>query len=86
MMPPKGKTGKLQEENMTDLRVGEVFTPQRWAKWLLDRWGIFDRWVAGESICDPTAGRGVFALALLEEAKRQEVAVTGEMLNRLHLN
>ncbi len=71
---------------MTDLRVGEVFTPQRWAKWLLDRWGIFDRWVAGESICDPTAGRGVFALALLEEAKRQEVAVTGEMLNRLHLN
>ena len=57
----------------------------RWAKWLLETWGVFDAWLDGASLCDPTAGEGVFALALLKEAQERKIALTYEMLSRLHV-
>ncbi|MEI6675327.1 MAG: hypothetical protein WCO57_09135 [Verrucomicrobiota bacterium] len=66
-------------------KIGEVFTPLIWATWLIQRWGVFDRWLNGVSVCDPTAGRGVFALALFDEARRRNVKVTPELLSRLRL-
>ena len=46
--------------------LGAVYTPLRWARWALDQLGVPARVAAGESFCDPTAGEGVFALALAE--------------------
>lgn len=66
-------------------RIGEVFTPLPWAEWLISRFGIYERWIQGESICDPTAGTGVFADALVGLAKRSQVDVTTEMLSRIFL-
>ena len=65
--------------------VGEVFTPLEWADWLLDRWRVFDRWISGASVCDPTAGSGVFALALINKAVNRGITVSSDLLNRLHL-
>ncbi len=68
-----------------EVRIGEVFTPLKWALWLVDRWGLADRWIDGESICDPTAGEGVFAEALINIARSRGIRVSKELLDRLHL-
>ena len=65
--------------------IGEVFTPLEWAKWLINKWGIFDAWIDGAYICDPTAGKGAFVLALLDIARRRGVPITSERLSRLTL-
>lgn len=65
--------------------IGEVFTPLEWAKWLINKWEIFDAWINGAHICDPTAGKGAFVLALLNIARRGGVSITPERLSRLTL-
>ena len=65
--------------------IGEVFTPTGWAGWLLDRGNVFDRWINGATVCDPTAGEGAFALALFDKAKERGVSLTEAMLSRLCL-
>ena len=65
--------------------IGEVFTPLKWAKWLIDKWNIFDAWIDGAHICDPTAGKGAFILALLEIARCRGVPITSDRLSRLTL-
>lgn len=66
-------------------KIGEVFTPLEWAEWLLAKWNLADKWFAGASICDPTAGQGVFAIALIEEACKRGISLTDDHFNRLHL-
>ena len=44
--------------------LGAVFTPLPWARWALDRLDAPTRVAKGASFCDPTAGEGVFAMAL----------------------
>ena len=67
------------------VEVGQVFTPLRWAEWLINRWGIFDAWIDGASVCDPTAGQGAFALALFRLARSRGVRVSSDLLSRLTL-
>ena len=71
--------------NSHGVEVGQVFTPIKWAEWLIERWGIFDAWIDGASICDPTAGQGAFALALFRLARSRGVQVSPELLSRLTL-
>ena len=66
-------------------QIGQVFTPLKWAEWLIKRWSIFDAWLDGAHICDPTAGQGAFPLAMLHIAKQKGVAITPERLSRLTL-
>lgn len=66
-------------------QIGQVFTPLKWAEWLLNKWDIFDAWLDGAHICDPTAGQGVFALAMLLMARRKGIPITRERLSRLTL-
>lgn len=66
-------------------KIGQVFTPIEWAVWLIEKWSIFDHWIQGASICDPSAGEGVFGLALFEIAKSKGFSVSQEMLRRIWL-
>ena len=66
-------------------QIGQVFTPLKWAEWLINRWGVFDAWIDGAHVCDPTAGQGVFALAMLHIARRRGIPITRERLSRLTL-
>ncbi len=65
--------------------IGQVFTPLKWAEWLINRWNIFDAWLDGARICDPTAGQGAFPLAMLHIARQRGVPMTAERLSRLTL-
>ena len=66
-------------------QIGQVFTPPKWAEWLINRWNIFDAWLDGAHICDPTAGQGAFPLAMLRIALQKGVPITSERLSRLTL-
>ena len=71
--------------NLHGIEVGQIFTPIKWAEWLIERWGLFDAWIEGASICDPTAGQGAFALALFRLARARGVRVSPDLLSRLSL-
>ena len=71
--------------NQMKEQIGQVFTPLKWAGWLINRWNIFDAWLDGAHICDPTAGEGVFPLAMLHIARQKGVPITAEHLSRLTL-
>ena len=66
-------------------QIGQVFTPLKWAEWLINKWEVFDAWLDGAHVCDPTAGQGIFARAMLHIAKRKGVPITRERLSRLTL-
>ena len=68
-----------------DKPVGAVMTPLRWAKWLVRESGFVSTWAQGATICDPTAGRGVFAHALVDVASEDGFEVDAAMLARLFL-
>jgi hypothetical protein len=70
---------------LEDHRIGQVFTPIEWAVWLIKEWGVFEQWLEGCSICDPSAGEGVFVLALFEIARSNGIKITQEMTNRIWL-
>ena len=71
--------------HLIDANIGKVFTPLKWAEWLINRWNIFDAWLDGAHICDPTAGQGAFPLAMLHIARQRGVPITAERLSRLML-
>ncbi len=75
----------MSANNSHSVEVGQIFTPIKWAEWLIERWGIFDAWINGASICDPTAGQGAFALAMFRLARSRGVRVSPELLARLTL-
>lgn len=67
------------------IEIGEVFTPLYWAEWLIDRWGVYDAWLNGATVCDPTAGNGAFALALLRLARSRNMEIDQKLLSRIML-
>lgn len=66
-------------------QIGQVFTPLKWAEWLINRWNIFEAWLDGARICDPTAGQGAFLLAMLHIARQKGIPITRDRLSRLTL-
>ena len=66
------------------MSLGVIFTPPRWARWVVRKYGIHQLWADGATVLDPTAGEGSLLAALVEVAREQGLQVTGEMLSRLH--
>ena len=74
------------EASLSDgTEISQVYTPVVWARWLIDRWGLFDAWLDGASVCEPTAGQGAFALALFHIARTRRIRITPELLSRITL-
>lgn len=76
---------KIDASHLANDNIGQVFTPLKWAEWLINRWGIFEAWLDGAHICDPTAGAGAFPLAMLHIARQKGVTITPERLSQLTL-
>ena len=76
---------KTDPFHLANNNIGQVFTPPKWAEWLINKWDIFDAWIEGAHICDPTAGEGAFPLAMLHIARQKGAPITAERLSRLTL-
>ncbi len=42
----------------TNLAIGAVFTPAKWAEFAIDEFGLLEKWLSGKTIFDPTMGDG----------------------------
>lgn len=40
------------------LKIGDIFTPHGWARFAIEKFDIFDKWIKGADIFDPTMGSG----------------------------
>jgi hypothetical protein len=58
-----GKEKKTATE--TDLRIGDIFTPIPWGWFAIERFNIFQQWMDGATIFDPTMGQGHLLDALI---------------------
>lgn len=47
------------------LHIGDTFTPIEWAKFAIKKFDIFEKWLSGCSIFDPTMGEGNLLEALI---------------------
>jgi hypothetical protein len=63
--------------------IGAVFTPAKWASFAVERFGLFDKWLGGCTICDPTMGSGNLLLALIDHGVKQGVRPGDLPLERL---
>jgi hypothetical protein len=63
--------------------IGEVFTPAKWASFAVERFGLFDKWLGGRTICDPTMGSGNLLLALIDYGVKQGLRPRDLPLERL---
>ena len=68
----------LEESNF-----GVVYTPRKWAEWALVETGIFERWLLGDTVVDPTVGDGSFILSLLNLASEKKVNISKKMISNL---
>jgi Type I restriction-modification system methyltransferase subunit len=64
--------------------VGAVFTPLRWASFAIDRFGIYDAWMSGKTVFDPTMGEGNLLEALVKEAISRGVRTEEIPVQRLY--
>jgi hypothetical protein len=46
--------------------IGAVFTPLRWGRFAVERFGLVQKWLEGASVFDPTMGQGHLLEAMLE--------------------
>jgi hypothetical protein len=63
--------------------IGRVFTPIKWASWLLEETGAYRAWLQGALIADPNFGGGAFIVSLLELAERDQITVSDDMISRI---
>jgi len=63
--------------------LAAFFTPLRWAKWVVAENNLFDRWLDGAVVFDPTAGEGNFLEAFVAVAVDRNIPVTDAMVKRL---
>lgn len=57
---------KTDSCNTTQMQIGDVFTPFRWGRFAIEQFGIFERWMKGATIFDPTMGQGNLLIALIQ--------------------
>jgi hypothetical protein len=69
----------------TTSSIGAVFTPEKWALWLIEQYQVVQRWREGATICDPTGGKGAFLLALVEATKKSGCLISKHDLDRLFI-
>ncbi len=53
------------------LKIGAVFTPIEWGEFAVSKFDIFNKWIAGASVFDPTMGNGKLQEALISYGLKQ---------------
>jgi hypothetical protein len=54
----------LNSSNKT-IKIGDIFTPTQWGEFAIKEFCIFDDWLNGATIFDPTMGEGHLLEALI---------------------
>ncbi len=68
------------------LRIGDVFTPLSWADFAIEKFDIFQKWLNGATIFDPTMGEGNLLEALIAHGLSKGYKIQDLPVNRLFGN
>lgn len=73
----------LPSKVSSDTPLGAHFTPREYAKWVIEEFQLTDKWRAGASFFDPTAGDGIFLSTLIELTEAAGHPVSKAMMDSL---
>jgi len=73
----------MRDFNFQDKNIWAVFTPITRVKRLIEKYGLFDLWVSGATILDPTAWCGFFIEWFISLAVEKNVNITEKMIHSL---
>ena len=76
---------KLNSSNRT-LQIGTVFTPLTWGEFAIKQFKIFDQWMSGASVFDPTMGSGNLLESLISYGLKQGYSIEQLPTTRLYGN
>ena len=65
------------------MKNGIVYTPRYWADWVVDTYGIADKWINGAVVLDPGCGTGALSEAVIRLAVEKGFKPSGRDLARL---
>ena len=77
---------KLNISEKKHTKIGSVFTPSNWATFAIEQFGIFDFWMEGKSIFDPTMGDGQLLASLIDFGLKKGYSVEELPFNLLFGN
>ncbi len=52
-------------DNTSLLKIGNFFTPTKWGEFAVEEFGLFEKWIAGQTVFDPTMGEGYLLESLI---------------------
>ena len=55
---------QIRVESFTRLSIGAIYTPEKWARFAIEKFNVFDAWISGKTVFDPTMGDGSLLSAL----------------------
>ena len=68
------------------LKIGNIFTPKVWARFAIEEASLFDKWVGGCTVFDPTMGTGQLLEALVEYGLEKGFSIQELPVNQLFGN
>ena len=68
------------------LKIGDVFTPLPWGEFAIEQFDIFNQWISGASVFDPTMGTGNLLESLITFGIKQGYSIDQLPTNRLYGN
>ncbi len=72
--------------NTNNYRIGVIYTPLDWAIFACKRFNIYNSWINGSTIFDPTMGHGILLEALIEIGRNKGLTVKEMPLHNLFGN
>lgn len=75
---------KKKEVPSSPSGLGEVFTPPVWAHFAIEKFGLFDKWMDGATVFDPTMGEGNLLESLIDYGLVQGISVADLPIENLY--
>jgi hypothetical protein len=60
-----------------NLTIGAIYTPCKWAKFAIEKYSLFDDWIAGKTIFDPAMGVGNLLASLIDYGMEKGYSLSG---------
>lgn len=70
-------------QNSNQLQIGAIFTPLEWAEFAIRQFDLFEKWMSGKTIFDPTMGEGNLLEALVKTGLKKGFRLEDLPVNRL---
>jgi len=79
-------TTEILNSNVNSLKIGDIFTPQKWAEFAIEKYNLLNEWLNGKTIFDPSMGEGNLLFSLVDLATKKGYSLHSLPLKNLYGN